>query len=196
VVPLSHTFAFCILLALACYLESHLISNHHGRYLFGDRDDDMDPDHANSRYCNALRKCWAKPKCVALLAKIKGSLGSHRHRKFPVTWCVENRCMDPEVGVRGRWKGDKKGRVVNRYISAEQLTTDSKLAGVLAVGGPIWYKLWDDIHLSLQLLKSTAAPKMHEHFGAYPSNCVVTVPVLPLLWACHAICALLQLSKS
>jgi hypothetical protein len=40
---------FCIILALACYIKIHLISNHHGRYLFGDHDDDMEPDHTNSR---------------------------------------------------------------------------------------------------------------------------------------------------
>jgi hypothetical protein len=67
---------FCILLALACYLEIRLTNNHHGRYLFGDRDDDMEPYRANSRYCNALRKCWSEPDFVALLAKIKGYLGS------------------------------------------------------------------------------------------------------------------------
>jgi hypothetical protein len=50
---------FCILLALACCLESLLNNNHHGRYLFGDTEDDMDPDRANSQYCNALCKCWA-----------------------------------------------------------------------------------------------------------------------------------------
>jgi hypothetical protein len=51
----------CMLLALACYLESGLSNNHHGRYLCGDQDDDMEPDRANSWYCNALRKCWAEP---------------------------------------------------------------------------------------------------------------------------------------
>jgi hypothetical protein len=62
------------------------------------------------------------------------------------------------------------GWVVNRYISVEQLTTDAKLAGVLPVGGPIRYKLKDDSHVSPQFLKSTVAPKMHEHFGTDPSN--------------------------
>jgi hypothetical protein len=75
--------------------------------------------------------------------------------------------------------------VVNRYISVEQLTTDAKLAGVLAVGGPIRYKLKDDSHVSLQFLKSTVAPKMHEHFGVDPSNLISDVLALPLLWACH-----------
>jgi hypothetical protein len=74
---------------------------------------------------------------------------------------------------------------VNRYISVEQLTTDTKLAGVLTFGGPIMYKLKDDSHFSLQFLKTTVAPKMHEHFGADPNNSIADVLALPLLWACH-----------
>jgi hypothetical protein len=122
---------------------------------------------------------------MALLAKIKGSLGSHSNQKFPATWCAENGCTDPEVEVGGRWKGDKHGRVVNIYIIVEKLTTDTKRAGVLAVDGPIMYKLKDDSHVSLPFLKSTVAPKMHAHFGVDPSNCIVSVLELPLLWACH-----------
>jgi hypothetical protein len=140
----------------------------------------MEPDRANSRYCNALRKCWVEPECVALLAKIKGYLGSHSNQKFPAMWCVENGCTDADVEVRGRWKGG-----ANRYTSVEQLTTDVKLAGVLAVGGPSMYKLKDDSYLSLQFLKSTVAPKMQEHFGADPSNSIVDVLALSLIWVCH-----------
>jgi hypothetical protein len=40
---------FCILLALACYLESRLTTNRNGRYLFGDRDNEFEPDRANKR---------------------------------------------------------------------------------------------------------------------------------------------------
>jgi hypothetical protein len=171
---------FCILLALACYLESRISNNHHGRHLFGDRDDDMEPDPANSRYCNTLHDCWAEPECVALLAKIKGFLGPHSNQKFPSTWCAENGCTDADVEVMGRWMG-ADGRAVVTYISVEQLTTDAKLAGVLAVGGPIRYKLKDDSHISLQFLKSTVAPTMHDHFGADPSNSIADVLSLPLL---------------
>jgi hypothetical protein len=84
------------------------------------------------------------------------------------------------VEVRGRWKGGKNDRVVNRYISVEQLTTDAN-----AIGGTIRYKLKDDSHISLQFPKSTVIPNMHEHFGVEPSNFIVTVLALPLLWACH-----------
>jgi hypothetical protein len=180
---------FFILLALACYLESRLSSNHHGMYLFGDHGDGMEPERINLWYCNALRKCWAEPEFMALLVKIKGALGSHSNQKFPATWCAENGFTDPEVEVRGAWKGGMEGgknkRVVNRYISVEQLATDAKFAGILVVGGPIRYKLKDDIHVSLQFLKSTVAPKMHEHFSADPSNHIMNVLVLAFLWACH-----------
>jgi hypothetical protein len=74
---------------------------------------------------------------------------------------------------------------VNRYISVEQLTTDTKLAGVLTVGGTIRYKLKDDNHASLQFLKITVAPKMHHHFGADPRNSIADMLALPLLWACR-----------
>jgi hypothetical protein len=79
---------FCILLDLACYLESRLSNKHHGRYLFGDRDDNMEPDSANSRYCNALLKCWTEPEFVALLTKLKVFLGLYSNRKFLATWCA------------------------------------------------------------------------------------------------------------
>lgn len=50
---------------------------------------------------------------------------------------------------RLRFKGDEKGkngRVVNSYISVEQLTMDVKLVGILAVGGPVRHKPKEDSH--------------------------------------------------
>jgi hypothetical protein len=177
--------AFCILLALVCYLESRLKTNRNGHYLFGDRDDEFEPDRANKRYCHTLRQCWSDPEFLELMAKVKGSLGSHSNQKFPATWCAENGSADPEVEIRGRWKGNKNGWVVNLYISVEQLPTDAKLAGILAVGGPVRYKLKADSHVSNTFLQGIVTPKMHEHFGADQSNTIADVPALPLLWACH-----------
>jgi hypothetical protein len=175
---------FCVILALSCYLESRLTAHQQGRFLFGDRDNDEEPDRINSRYCGALRKCWKNPEFVELLTQVKGSLGSHSVRKFPATWCSEHGCPDNEVEVRGRWKGKKNGSVVNRYINVEQLTTDAKLAGVLAVGGPIRYKLKEDSHVSNHFLTHIVVPKIDEHF-VDPSNTIANVLSLPLLWACH-----------
>jgi hypothetical protein len=169
---------FCILLALACYLESRLKTNRNGRYLFGDRDDEFEPDRANERYCRTLRQCWSDPEFLGLMVKVKGSLGSHSNCKFPATWCAENGSSDPEVDIRGRWKGNKNGWVVNRYISVEQLPTDAKLAGFLAVGGPVWYKLKADSHVSNSFLQGIVTPCM--------STLALTKATPSLMcWRCH-----------
>jgi hypothetical protein len=172
---------FCILFALACYLESRPTTNWHGRYLFGDRDDKFEPE----QYCRTLHQCWSDPDFLELMAKVKGSPGSHSSHKFPATWCAENGSPDPEVGIRGRWKGNKNGRAINRYIIVEKLSTYAKLSGILAVGGPVWYKLKADSHVSNSFLQGIVTPKMHEHFGADQSNTTADVLSLPLLWACH-----------
>jgi hypothetical protein len=122
---------------------------------------------------------------MELVAKVKGSLISHSNRKFPAPWCADNGSSDPEVEIRGRWKGKNKGRFVNRYISVEQLPTDTKFVGILAVGRPVRYKLKDDSHVSNSLLHGIVTPKMHEHFGADQSNNIADVLALPLLWASH-----------
>ena len=74
---------------------------------------------------------------------------------------------------------------MNGYISVKQLTTDAKLAGVLAVGGPIRYKLKEDSHVSHHFLVHTVVPKIYEHFSGDESNKIADVLALPLLWACH-----------
>jgi hypothetical protein len=176
---------FCVLLSFGCYLESRLTGHQQGRFLFGDSNDNEEPDRINARYCGVLRQCWNRPDFQELLAQIRGSLGSHSNRKFPATWCAENGCNDPEVEIRGRWKGKKNGRVVNRYISVEQLTTDAKLAAILAIGGPVRYKLKEDSHVSDQFLYDVVAPKIKEHFSSDASNGIARVLAPPLLWACH-----------
>jgi hypothetical protein len=65
------------------------------------------------------------------------------------------------------------------------LPTDGKLSGILAVGGPLWYKLKADSHINNSLLQGNVTPKMHEHCGADQSNTIADELVLPLLWACH-----------
>jgi hypothetical protein len=65
------------------------------------------------------------------------------------------------------------------------LPTDAKLGGILAVGGPVRYKLKADIHVSNSFLQGIGTPKMNEHFGADKSNTIADVLALPLLWACH-----------
>jgi hypothetical protein len=124
-------------------------------------------------------QCWSDPEFLELMAKVKGSLGSHSNCKFPATWCAENGSSDPEVEIRGAWKGNRNGRVINRYISVEQFPTDAKLADILAVGSPVHYKLKTDSHVSNSFLQGIVTPKMHEHFGADQSNTIADEPITP-----------------
>jgi hypothetical protein len=67
---------FCILLDLACYLESHIINNRHGRYLFGDRDDNIEsttPTRGTATPCASsgpnlnLWRSWPQSKVLSFL---------------------------------------------------------------------------------------------------------------------------------
>ena len=66
-------------------------------------------------------------------------LGTHSIRKFPATYARRNGCFRDDVDIRGRWKSNK--RQVDTYIDVELPYPDAKVAGVLAIGGPIKYEL-------------------------------------------------------
>jgi hypothetical protein len=85
----------------------------------------------------------------------------------------------------GGWKGNKNEQVLNRYISVEQLLTDAELAGILDVGGPVWYKLKADSHVDNSFLQGIIMSKMYEHFGVDQSNTITDALALPVLWTCH-----------
>jgi hypothetical protein len=53
---------------------------------------------------------------------------------------------------------------VNRYITLEQLPTDSKVSGILAVGGPVKYVLKEDSLVSDHFLKTVVVPKLKGNF--------------------------------
>jgi hypothetical protein len=177
---------FCVLVALACYLESRLSSNVANRYLFCDGEDDAAPDRLNARYYRVLRSVWKNPDFQQLLRITRGSIGTHSLRKFPSTYCSEQGASQREVEIRGRWKGQGGGRVVNRYISVEQLPTDAKLAGMLCVGGPVKYKIKEDAgNVNEEFLTTAVVPAIHSFFSQEDGNNIAAVLGPALLYACH-----------
>ena len=176
---------FCVLLGLACYLESRFtLGLGDPRFLFGERADDDEPDRINGTYCRLLRNVWGDEEFLELLAQVRGSIGSHSLRKFAATWAAEHACSDPEVEIRGRWKGKKNGRIVNRYISVEQLPTDAKVAGVLCVGGAVKYSVKAGSHVTQRFLREVVCPGI-DAFFVDESNNIAEVLGAALLWACH-----------
>ena len=178
---------FCCLVSLASHLESRLSSNDQSRFLFGStgRVDDDEPNRINDKYTKCLRQVWKNNQEMReLLVQNKGGLGSHSIRKFGATWSAEHGCSYIEVEIRGRWRGKKNGRVVNRYINPEQLPIDTKVAGILTVGGPVKYKVKEDSYVTHQFLIDSVVPSIAVHYTD-ESNHIASVLGPALLWACH-----------
>jgi hypothetical protein len=78
-------------------------------------------------------------------------------------WMPSTCFTDPEVEIRGRWKGHKNGRIVNRNISVEQLTTDARVVGLPCVGCPVKYSEKHGSPVTIDFLLEIVAP----HIAAY-----------------------------
>ena len=178
---------FCVLLGLGCYLESRFSSFQQApngrRFLFGQSDEDDEPIRINERYQRVLRKVWAHEEMKQLVAQVRGGIGSHSIRKFPATWAAEHGISQDHIEIRGRWKGGRNGRTVNRYINVEQLPTDGHVASILSVGGPVKYKPRPGSGLTHQFLMTHVVPGIKGHFAADESNKIAEVLALPVLWA-------------
>jgi len=153
--------------------------------LFGEADDDDEPDRLNRKYQSVLRQIWKQEEFQMLLRLIGGALGSHSLRKFASTWCVERGATDNQVEIRGRWKGKKNGKVVNRHINPEQLPTDTKMAEKLCMGGPVKHKCKADSNVSSAFLHELVVPGISQLFSVDESNNTADVLGPALLWACH-----------
>ena len=117
-----------------------------------------------------------------LISQVNGGIGTHSLCKFPSTWAAEHGVLQDHIEIRGRWKGGKGGRTVNRYINVEQLPTDGHVASILCVGGPIKYKPRPGCGITHQWLMTHVTPGIKAHYSD-PSNKLAEVLSLPLLWA-------------
>jgi len=70
----------------------------------------------------------------------KAGLGTHSTHKGATNKAKRGSSLPDEIEIQGRWK-QNSCRVVFRYIDAQQLHIDAKIAGLLCKGGPIKNKL-------------------------------------------------------
>jgi hypothetical protein len=72
----------------------------------------------------------------------KRPLGLHSRRKTGSTQAKRRGAGRDQVDHRGRWVTKKGSRIVNQvYIDPEDVYADAFCASILAIGGPIKYKL-------------------------------------------------------
>ena len=101
----------------------------------------------------------------------------HSYRKYPSNYARGCGCTPDEIEIRGRWKTQGQ-RVVFRYIDVKQLTIDAKVAGVLCVGGPIKYKLKQDVNLTDDWLFTNVVPHIRARYADDSRLCRVLATAL------------------
>jgi hypothetical protein len=179
---------FCLLLALAVYLEYWMsFRNGMSCSLLWSEQLNATPATISRLKSSYLTNLHDIPFADAEFRAMSRSgeetdLGSHSLRKYAASWSKMQGCTMEDIETRGRWKRHSS-RMVDRYISVDQPHTDAKVEAVLCVGGPMKYMLVDDGGITWAWIKEHVVPGIAQKFG--PLNTIVEVLALPLLWACH-----------
>lgn len=187
---------FCVLLALACFMESSLTDGSSQDFLFCNsikrdyivdsleiKDVEVGPDRLNDQYRDNLSAIWNKNQdFIDLVRQIGGSLGTHSLCKFPSTYAAECGKTQKMIEIRGRWKTEN-GAIVNRYINVNQLPTDAEMAACLAVGGPVKYKVRAGSHITNHWMNEFVVPSISHFYSYDDSNHIADVLGPVLLWA-------------
>jgi hypothetical protein len=187
---------YCVIVGLACYLESTLTAGNNKEFLFADSQmtsvtdedgnqvlEERGPDNLNDKYRRHLTKIWKKDSFEAISVLTRGPLGTHSVRKAPATFASECGKVQDHIEIRGRWKGARGGKTVHRYMSTEQLPTDAAMASCPAVGGPVKYKVKSDAHVTNAFIVEHVVPSIHEFYSSDGSNQIAQVLGPALLWA-------------
>ena len=167
---------------ISIYLESFLEQHPSSKYLFTKDDDVKAPNCLKTRYSGHIRdNVWRKPEFMELAPKASPvdkngwptDIGTHSCRKCPAEYAANNGASIVEVEIRGRWKGQKGGRVVFRYIKIQQAFEDARVAALLCRGGPIRYKVKDGIELTDAWLFEHVVPHIRRRYPVDDRLCRV-----------------------
>ena len=165
---------FCVLLALGIHLETWLgCKSADDKFLFGLCET---PECSKDYVGRILRDEILAG--VTFKPDKTGALGSHSIRKLASSQAANNLCSDVEISQRGHWKlGGKK--MVHTYIDSTLPYPDAKVAGELALGGPVKYVLKKGCGVSNDWITKHVCPDIYRVFGPKVSQ----VLGLALLWA-------------
>jgi len=161
------------------------------KYLFTEDDNKKAPGRLKSTYTNALReKVWRKQAFIKLAPEAgpvdangyPTDIASHSGRKCPAEYATNSGASSNEVEIRGRWKGQKGGRVVFRYINVQQLYEDARVASLLCRGGPVRYTIKEGVQITDGWLFEHVVPNIRRRFPNDARLC--RVMALSLLYIC------------
>jgi hypothetical protein len=166
---------YCILLALAMYLEVWIGSGNGmlGTLLFNIVEDD--PKKSKKRVADIMAEVYKHRD----FERIKeGPVGTHSVRKLPATHARRFGCSRDDTDHRGRWR--RKKRQSDDYVDMVLPYPDAKVASKLCIGGPCMYALKADCGVSDDWLAEFVVPNIRRRF---PRE-VGMVLGRALLWAC------------
>ena len=167
---------FCVLLNMACYLESYLAQGNGANgwddtFLFnGHQDPERAPKLARKNYQQNMAAAMKSPEFREVFSVFGGMVGTHSVRKFASTYARRWGLSSADVDSRGRWKGSEgSNRIVNTsYISPDQPFIDANVASALCLGKPVAYRIHPEAHrVTSAWLQTHVVPHMHQHTRYY-----------------------------
>jgi hypothetical protein len=183
----------CVLIMMSIYMESFLERHPNSKYLFTDDDDAKGPARLKCTYSKVLREeVWRTPEFIDLAPEASlldkhgwpTDIGTHSGRKCPAEYAANCGALTVEIEIRGRWKGQKGGRVIFRYINIQQAFEDARVAALLCRGGAVRYKLKDGVLTLITdaWLFEHVVPNVHRRYPSDDRLCRVLA--LSLLYIC------------
>ena len=128
---------------MSVYLEAFLKLHPGSKYLFTEDEDPRGSNRLKGKYASDVRdNVWRTDDFVALAPEASpldkngwpSDIGTHSGRKCPAEYAAN---CGRAVVERGRWKGQRGGRVVFHYVNAQQAFEDANVAAKLCCGGPV-----------------------------------------------------------
>ena len=173
---------YCLLIALILHFETFLEVNPEAKYMFTKADDDEAPNRLKTNYRTVLKKAvWDKQEFKDLSEDgEEGDIGTHSKRKLPATYAIICGMVTEQVEIRGRWKGARGNKIVNRYIDTKQLYQDAKVAEVLCIGGAIMYEIVEELMDTItdDWLLLNVVPHTRRRFSNDKNLCLVLAKAL------------------
>ena len=135
-------------------MESFLERHPGSKYLFTEDDDEKGPGRLIGKYSRGVRdNVFRQQEFIDLAPETPplgkngwpSNTGTHSGRKCPAEYASNRGAHINEIEIRGRWKGQKGGRVVFRYVNIQQEYEDAKVAALLCRGGAVRYKVKDAV---------------------------------------------------
>jgi hypothetical protein len=177
----SMDYKSCIFVAMAIWLEFYLRNHPEADFMMTPKtlpanaskeEREKFINTITKTYRNHLTKFVFRDKDFKTIYKGNDPrpLGLHSKRKMGSTQGKRRGASGEQVDHRGRWVSKKGSRIVNSvYIDPEDTYADAFVATKLCLGGPVKYKLKEEIatHITTEWLEEHVIPNIARR---YPSD--------------------------